>query len=53
MICTFFGHRNAPREVENKIKEVLDTLIINQCVSEFYVGDNGSFDSMVYRALQL
>ncbi len=52
MTCTFFGHRNTPREVENKIKEVLDTLIKNQCVSEFYVGDNGSFDSMVYRVLE-
>ena len=51
MTCTFFGHRNAPREVENKIKKVLDTLIKNQCVSRFYVGDNGSFDYMVYRAL--
>ena len=51
MTCTFFGHRNAPREVGNKVKEVLDTLIKNQCVSRFYVGDNGSFDYMVYRAL--
>ena len=47
MVCTFFGHRDAPQTIRSSLKLVLSDLIENKNVNMFYVGNNGSFDSMV------
>ena len=51
MICTFFGHRDAPSRREGKIRETIERLI-SEGVTCFYVGNNGNFDSMVHRQLK-
>ena len=47
MTCTFFGHRNAPQSIEDNLRSVLIDLIKNKGVDNFYVGNQGEFDSMV------
>lgn len=47
MICTFFGHRDAPDTVRPLLREVLTDLIERQHVTSFYVGNQGRFDAMV------
>ncbi len=52
MICTFFGHRDAPQDIYNKLEAILIDLIENEQVNTFYVGNQGSFDGMVKKALK-
>lgn len=52
MVCTFFGHADAPKEIEPSLYAALIDLIENQGVTEFYVGNNGKFDFMVYNQLR-
>ena len=52
MVGTFFGHRDAPQTIRNSLKLVLIDLIENKNVTMFYVGNNGSFDSMVRSLLK-
>lgn len=52
MICTFFGHANAPKEIELIIKSTLVDLIENKSVTTFYVGNHGNFDYMAAKVLQ-
>ena len=47
MICTFFGHRDAPDTVRPLLREILTDLIERQHVTSFYVGNQGRFDAMV------
>ena len=51
MICTFFGHRDAPSRIEGTIRATIERLIL-EGVTCFYVGNNGNFDSMVHRQLK-
>lgn len=51
-VCTFFGHSNAPRDLEPKIREVIERLIVEKHADCFYVGNNGSFDYMVRKVLR-
>ncbi len=51
-VCTFFGHRDCPSEIDRKLREVLTDLIINQGVELFYVGNHGQFDAVVHRILR-
>ncbi len=51
MTCTFFGHRNTPREVALKLNEILVDLIEKMGVANFLVGNQGDFDKMVRRQL--
>ena len=51
MTCTFFGHRDTPKEKEPILKSTLKDLIVNKDVNVFYVGNNGKFDSMVCTVL--
>ena len=50
--CTFFGHRDCPSSIKSKLREVLINLIENHSVDMFYVGQQGSFDSMVRSILK-
>ena len=52
MVCTFFGHANAPKEIEPIIKSTLVDLIENKDVTTFYVGNHGNFDYMAVKVLQ-
>lgn len=47
MICTFFGHSDAPETIKQPLHDALVDLIENYGVTEFYVGDSGNFDHMV------
>ena len=49
--CTFFGHRDSPAHLGQRIKEMIIELIETQKVDTFYVGNNGNFDSMVRSVL--
>lgn len=51
-ICTFFGHRDCPNTIKEKLQDVLEELIIHHHVDTFYVGHQGQFDAIVYHALQ-
>ncbi len=51
-VCTFFGHRDCPDEIEIKLRELLTDLIINHNVDMFYVGNQGRFDTIVRRVLR-
>lgn len=47
-----FGHRDASNEVLTNLKDSIE-FPFNKCgVTEFYVGNNGSFDSMALTALR-
>lgn len=52
MICTFIGHRDTPKEINPKLRQVLLNLIENKKVDIFYVGNHGSFDYMVKELLK-
>ena len=52
MICTFFGHKDTPKEIEPTLRSTLIDLIENKNVTVFYVGNNGNFDTMVRRQLE-
>lgn len=52
MVCTFFGHKDTPKEIEPALRSTLIDLIENKNVNVFYVGNNGSFDTMVRRQLE-
>ena len=51
MTCTFFGHKDTPKEKEPILKSTLIDMIKNKNVNTFYVGNNGNFDSMVCAVL--
>ena len=50
--CTFFGHRDSPGSLRGALREAIRTLIVQQGVACFYVGDHGAFDTMVYAVLK-
>lgn len=52
MICTFFGHKDTPKETEPTLRSTLINLIENSNADVFYIGNNGSFDMMVRRQLE-
>ena len=52
MICTFFGHRDAPETIKNSLKSAIIRLIDEQGVRRFYVGNNGNFDFLAQRVLE-
>ena len=53
MTCTFFGHRNTPDSVKEKLKKTIIDLIDNKGVDMFYVGNHGNFDRMVISILKV
>ena len=52
MVCTLFGHRDAPEKIKGNLKSILIDLIENKDVNLFYVGNNGAFDSMARELLK-
>lgn len=49
--CTFFGHKDAPKEIEPALRSALIDLIENKNVLKFYVSNHGNFDFMARRCL--
>ena len=52
MTVTFFGHKDTPKEIDPTLRTTLVDLIENHGATEFYVGNNGNFDTMVRRQLE-
>ncbi|MEE1321842.1 MAG: hypothetical protein UHM85_09990 [Acutalibacteraceae bacterium] len=52
MTVTFFGHKDTPKEIEPSLRATLVDLIENHGATDFYVGSNGNFDTMVRRQLE-
>ena len=52
MTVTFFGHKDTPKEIKPTLRTTLVDLIENHGATEFYVGNNGNFDTMVRRQLE-
>ena len=52
MTVTFFGHKDTPKNTESTLRTTLVDLIENHDATEFYVGNNGNFDTMVRRQLE-
>lgn len=53
LACTFFGHRDTPQIIEPCLRSVLIDLIENKKVNMFYLGNQGSFDYLVRKNLEL
>lgn len=51
-VCTFFGHRDTPENIEPILSVNIQTLILANLANTFYVGNNGSFDCMVKSILR-
>ena len=51
-ICTFFGHRECPESIKPKLVSVLKDLIENHGVNIFYLGHQGTFDSIALSVLK-
>lgn len=49
--CTFFGHRDCPDNIREKLREEIERLVTRHKVDTFYVGTQGAFDRLVYTAL--
>ena len=52
MVCSFFGHKDAPQSLYPKIKEYIEKLISQRNIESFMVGNQGGFDSMELKALR-
>ena len=50
--CCFFGHREVTHNIREKLTAIIEKLITEDGVTEFYVGHQGRFDSMVYSVLK-
>lgn len=46
LTACFFGHRDTPDEIEPLLHKVLLDLIENKGVKQFYVGNQGNFDTI-------
>lgn len=50
--CCFFGHREVMHNIRPKLTAIIEKLITDDGVTEFYVGHQGQFDGMVYSVLK-
>ena len=50
--CCFFGHREVTHNIRTKLTAIIEKLITEDNVTEFYVGHQGQFDNMVYSVLK-
>lgn len=50
-VCTFFGNRNATKDIMPQLYDNIEQIIKNGC-RIFYVGNHGNFDAMVSKTLQ-
>ena len=50
--CCFFGHREVTHNIRTKLTAIIEKLITEDGVTDFYVGHQGQFDGMVYSVLK-
>ena len=50
--CTFFGHRYVGDDISEILYKTITDLIENENVINFYVGNQGGFDSMVAKIIK-
>ena len=50
--CCFFGHREVTHNIRDRLTAIIEKLITEDSVTEFYVGNQGQFDNMVYSVLK-
>ena len=50
--CCFFGHREVTHNIRGRLTAIIEKLITENGVTNFYVGNQGQFDSMVYSVLK-
>lgn len=50
-LCTFFGHRDAPASIRGDLYKAICDLVDHCGVDRFLVGNEGSFDRMVFAVL--
>ena len=50
--CCFFGHREVTHYIREKLTAIIENLITETGVIEFYVGHQGQFDRIVYSVLK-
>lgn len=50
--CCLFGHREVMHNIRTRLTAIIEKLITEEGVTEFYVGNQGQFDSMVYSVLK-
>ena len=50
--CCFFGHREVMHNIRPKLTAIIEKLITEDGVTEFYLGNQGQFDSMVRSVLK-
>ena len=50
--CCFFGHRDTPATVRPGLTEAVTELIERYGVTDFYVGNQGGFDSLVLSVMK-
>ena len=51
MVCAFFGHRDAPETIRDRLEETTERLIM-EGVDCFFVGNQGHFDAMALGILR-
>lgn len=49
--CTFFGHRIIAEDIYNILLSEIEKLIITENVNMFYIGNQGTFDSLAKKAV--
>ena len=50
--CCFFGHREVTHIIRAKVTAIIEKLITENGVTNFYVGHQGQFDNMAYSVLK-
>ena len=50
--CCFFGHREVTHIIRAKLTAIIEKLITENGVTNFYVGHQGQFDNMAYSVLK-
>lgn len=51
MTCCFFGHRDTPSHIADRLRILLPQLVTKKQMTRFLVGNEGAFDRMVAAAL--
>lgn len=52
MTCCFFGHKDAPPSIYDKLEGAVEKVILENGVMSFLVGNQGLFDGMALKALR-
>lgn len=52
MICCFFGHKDTPSSIYEKLEEAVERTIMENGATSFLVGNQGQFDGMALKALR-